>query len=45
MNQHSKLARITHTPKRVAMATATMVALITTVGAPFKWSVMFTLPW
>jgi hypothetical protein len=44
MRQHSKRERITRTPKRVAVTAATMVAMITTVGAPFKWSVMFS-PW
>jgi hypothetical protein len=29
---------ITHTPIRVATAIATFVALISSVGAPFKWS-------
>jgi hypothetical protein len=43
MRQHSTLARVTDIPKRVAAATATIVAMIATVGAPFKWSVLFTL--
>ena len=34
-------ARVIHTPKRVLVATATMVAMIATVGAPFKWSMMW----
>ena len=33
--------RVIHTPKRVLVATATMVAMIATVGAPFKWSMMW----
>ncbi len=31
-------ARITRTHHRVVVASATMVAMIATVGAPFKWS-------
>jgi hypothetical protein len=29
---------ISHTSMRIAVAVATTVALISTVGAPFKWS-------
>ena len=29
---------VSHTPVRVAVAIWTLVALIATVGAPFKWS-------
>ena len=32
-----KIARVTHNPRQVAVAIATMVTLIATVGAPFKW--------
>jgi hypothetical protein len=31
---------ITHSSVRVATAISTMVALIATVGAPFKWSLV-----
>jgi hypothetical protein len=33
-----KMTTVMHTQKRVAVAAATMVAMIATVGAPFKWS-------
>jgi hypothetical protein len=33
-----KLASGVHAQKRVVVAAATMVAMIATVGAPFKWS-------
>ena len=32
------MAKVVHTHQRVVVGTATMVALISTVGAPFKWS-------
>jgi len=32
------LASVIRTHQRVIVATGTMVAMITTVGAPFKWS-------
>jgi hypothetical protein len=32
------MKNLTHTSKRVAASMLTMVALISTVGAPFKWS-------
>jgi hypothetical protein len=31
------MKNITHTPVRIAAALATFVALIASVGAPFKW--------
>ena len=31
---------IAHTTQRVAVAVATLVGLISTVGAPFKWSLV-----
>jgi hypothetical protein len=39
--QPAHATRVIHTPKRVLVATATMVAMIATVGAPFKWSMMW----
>ena len=36
---------ITHTTLRAAVAIGTMVALIATVGAPFKWSSIISPPW
>jgi hypothetical protein len=34
------MKKITHNTMRAAAAVATMVALISTVGAPFKWSAL-----
>lgn len=31
------MKNVTHTPVRIATALATFVALIASVGAPFKW--------
>ena len=33
-----RMKAVSHTPVRVAVAISTLVALIATVGAPFKWS-------
>jgi hypothetical protein len=36
--EEASMKSITHTTMRAAVAIGTVVALISTVGAPFKWS-------
>ncbi|MEP7203847.1 MAG: hypothetical protein ABI894_14625 [Ilumatobacteraceae bacterium] len=38
------MKNISHTTKRAIFSIATTVALVSTVGAPFKWSMRIWLP-
>jgi hypothetical protein len=38
--EEASMKSITHTTMRAAVAVGTVVALISTVGAPFKWSLI-----
>jgi hypothetical protein len=43
--EESRMNRVAHTRRQVAVTTATVVTLIATLGAPFKWAMLRHIPW
>jgi hypothetical protein len=43
--EENRTKRVARTRRQIAVTTATMVTLIATLGAPFKWAMLRHIPW